>query len=64
MKTKPSVSLLLFSVAALAFVGMLSFSEYAFLCRMVILGCVAAIVAVKLVQVNEGKGNDAYSGAD
>jgi hypothetical protein len=55
---KPNLSLLLFAIASFAFVGMLTFSEYAFICRMIILACVLvviAVIAVKLVQVNEGE---------
>ena len=50
---KPTFSLLIFSIVAFAFGGMLAFSEYAFACRMVILACVVTIVAVKLFQVND-----------
>jgi len=50
---KPTFSLVLFSIAAFAFVGMLTFSEYAFACRMVILVCIVTIVAVKLFQIND-----------
>jgi len=45
---KPTFSLVLFSIVAFAFGGMLAFSEYAFACRMVILVCVVVIIAVKL----------------
>ena len=50
---KPTFSLLLFSIAAFAFVGMLAFSDYSFACRMVILVCIVTIVAVKLFQIND-----------
>jgi hypothetical protein len=50
---KPTLSLLLFSIAAFAFVGMLTFSEYALLCRMIILVCVVTIVACKLFSIND-----------
>ena len=50
---KPRFSLLLFSIVAFAFGGMLAFSEYAFACRMVILVCIVTIVAVKLFQIND-----------
>ena len=46
---KPTLSLLLFAIASFAFVGMLTFSEYAFMCRMIILSCICVIVAVKLI---------------
>lgn len=55
MKTKPSVSLLLFSVAALAFVGMLSFSEHRTICTLVIWACVGTILALKLVQSDKSR---------
>ncbi len=52
MKTKPSVSLLIFSVASLAFVGMLSFSEYKTICNVVIWVCAGTILALKLTQAD------------
>ena len=52
---KPTLSLLLFAIAFFAFVGMLTLSEYAFMCRMIILSCICVIVAVKLVKINEGE---------
>lgn len=58
MKTKPSVSLLLFSVAALAFVGMLSFSEYKAICTVVVWACAGTILALKLVQSDKPKQTD------
>ena len=52
---KPTLSLLLFAIASFAFVGMLTFSEYAFMCRMIILSCICVIVAVSLFKINEGE---------
>ena len=52
---KPTFSLVLFSIATAAFVGMLTFSEYAFAFRMVILSCIVTIGAVKLFQINYGE---------
>jgi len=50
---KPTFSLVLFSIAAFTFVGMLTFGDYSFVCRMVILVCVVVIIAVKLFSIND-----------